>query len=131
VFCLRPGYPRGFLGQLDRVGGRQDQGSPVLLEYDQADPVAALVGVREQGKDGALGGRHPFGHRHRPGSVHHEQHQVGGFLYPNLALEVNRANGEGHRRLRCSFAVRLEWGRGAQGGIKGQVIGASLTPGET
>ena len=95
------------------------------MEDDQAHPVAALVGIGEQGEDGALGGAHALGDRHRPGGIDHEQHQVGGLLDADLALKIGRADGKGHPLAQLG-ALALEGGGGAHGGVKGQVIGAPV-----
>ena len=95
---------------------------PLLLEHDQPDPVPALVGVGEQGKDGALGGRHPLGDRHRPGGVHHEQDEVAGPADAHLAVEILALHGEGHV-LPLFQALDLERRGGANGGVEGKIVG--------
>jgi len=111
----------GALGKLHRVGGGQHQGGAVLLEDDQTDAVAALVGVREQREDGALGGVHALGDGHGPGGVHQEEHKVGDALDADLALEVALLDGEG-QALALLGAAFLEGGGGAEGGVEGDVV---------
>ncbi len=107
--------------ELDGVGWGQHKCGAVLLEDDQSHPVAALVGIRQQGQDRALGGVHPFCHCHGPGGIHQEQDQVGHALDPDLALQVGRLDGESQP---FSFlcAVHLVGSRGAEGGVEGDVI---------
>lgn len=108
--------------QDDRVGGRQDQIRPILLEDDQADAVAALIGIGQQGEDGAFGRLHPLGDRHAPRGIHHEQDQVGSALDADFALQVLRFDAVGEVAVRATALI----GRGgAQGGVKSDVIALS------
>jgi len=110
---------------MDRTGGGQHEGGAIFLENDQPHPIAALVSISEQRDDGSLGGRHALGNRHRPGGIHHEQHQVGGLLYPHLALKIGRFNGECHLlALLCPFD--LERSCSAQRGIESNIIGLAI-----
>ena len=113
---------RAFWARKTELVGGQNQAGAVFLEDDQANPVAALVGVGEQGEDGALGGAHPFGDGHRPGCIHEEEHQVGGAAHADLLLEVGFLDGEGDAAAGVG-ALPLEWGGGADGGIEGEIGG--------
>jgi hypothetical protein len=109
------------LGKHDRVRWRQDERGAVLLEYDQPDPVAALVRVCQQRQDRTFRRGHAFRHGHGPRRVHQEEHEVGGALHADFALEITFLDGE--RNLLALFgAPFLEWGCGADGGIEGDVV---------
>ncbi len=112
---------QGALGKLDRIRGRQDQCGAILLEDDQPDPVAALVRIGQQRKDGALGGVHAFCHSHRPGGIHQKQNQVRHALDAHLALQVGGLDGK-CQTLAFLGAPLLE-GRGcAKGGIERNIV---------
>jgi len=113
---------QGSLGQLYAVGRRQDQGSAILLEHDQAHAVSALVGVHQQRENRAFGRIHAFGHCHRPGGVHQEEYQVGDLLDAHLALQVASFNGKGQAFAFLDAAFLIGRSR-AEGGVKGDIIG--------
>ena len=110
------------LGEVHRVGRREDERGLVLLEDDQPHAVAALVGVGEQGHDRALGCGHALGHGHGPRSVHDEQDQVRRALDANLLLQVARLDGKRDLRLGALLCPLNLHGRGgAKGGVEGEV----------
>ena len=101
--------------------GEQDKRGAVLLEDDQPDPVAALVGIRQQRQDRAFGGVHPLRDRHRPGSIHQEQNEIRHPFDADLALQVALFNGKG-QPFAFFDAAFLERRRGAECGIEGDII---------
>ena len=114
---------QGFFGKLHRVSRRQDQQRAVLLEGDQTDPVAALVGIGKQREDGALCGGHSFGDCHRPRGIYQEQHQIGGAPYAHLALVIAALNGKSHIALFLQIGTALLEGcGGTEGCVEGNVI---------
>ena len=116
---------QGALGQRDGIRRGQDKCGAVLLEDDQTDPVAALIGVRQQGQDGTLRGGHTLCHGHGPGSIHQKQDQVGGLLDAYLALQVTFLDGKSHL-LALLDASFLEGCCRADGGIEGHIVGFAV-----
>ncbi len=116
---------QGALGECDRIGGRQDESGPVLLEDDQPHAVAALVGIGQKGQDGALGGSHAFRDSHGPGSIHQEQDQIGGLFDADFPLQVALLDGESHL-FTLLGALRLEGRGGAQGRIESHVVSLAV-----
>jgi hypothetical protein len=116
---------QGTLGQLNGVGGGKDQCGAILLKYYQAHPVSALVGIGEQGENGAFGGGHALGNSHRPGGIDDEDDQIGGFFDADFALQVAGVNGKGDMTA-LFHTLFLEWRGGTQGGVEGNVIVATI-----
>lgn len=63
-------------GRVDRGGRGQDELRAGTAEGDEADPVAPLVGVEEEGEDRRLHLLHPAPGRHRPRGVDGEEDEV-------------------------------------------------------
>jgi hypothetical protein len=116
---------QGALRKLDRIGGRQYQCCPIFLENDQPNPIAALVGVRQQGKDSPFGGLHAFSYRHRPGSIHDEHDQIRRFLDSHLALQIAGLNGKSNF-LALVFTVNLVGSGCPDRGIKSNIRGFAI-----
>ena len=117
------------LGQLHAAGGGQDEAGLVALEDDQANLVAALVGIDQQAEDGALGGLHAFAGRHAPAGIDDKEDQVAGAAHAHLALQVALAQLEGEVVFASRVALALVGGGGAQRGVEGDVLGAGRRPG--
>ncbi len=69
---------------------REDDLGARTPKRDHSDPVAALVGVQEQGKHGRSDRAHPGAGGHGTAGVHHEQHEVALASFPYGAAAVGR-----------------------------------------
>ena len=76
------------LGPLDAVGGLQDELRLGPVEGDQRNPVALLIGVRQQRKDGALRHDHVVFDAHAAAGVEDEYDQVRDLALPDLLANV-------------------------------------------
>ena len=92
------------------------------MKDDQPNLVAPLVSIHQQREDSTFRCFHALGSSHRPGSIDHEEDQVGSTADAHFALQIGFGNGESNIGRAGCRALLLIDGSLAQRGIKRDVV---------